>query len=86
MDQNPTAQLNPAEMSTAMERLRAALAKQVGITLVQDANGSYGRAGTTYMTLRFLIEGRSYEASFTLEQLSCREADRALAAQLAEDK
>lgn len=68
-----TAQLSRTETETAIEALRSRLAGVCGITVIQDHNGASGKAGTTYMTLRFPIGEDLITASFELTQVTSYE-------------
>lgn len=82
VEYNETASLSHDEVEIALEQMRKKIAKEFGVTLVQDVNGVEGPAGARYLTLRF----GDFTVSTTINQISSYTADVAHNASLNEDK
>lgn len=73
-----TAPLDHNRVEKELETIRKKIANEFGVTLATDYNGAWGKAGTTYLTLRFKDElGHRMEATFELTKLSSWQEDKA---------
>ncbi|MNY42498.1 hypothetical protein D3C86_1773920 [compost metagenome] len=76
------AHLDHAHVEGILEEMRKKIAKEFGVTVVQDCNGAHGQAGVRYMTLRF----GDNEVSFTINSITSHRADVEYNSWLNEDK
>ncbi len=82
-----TAPLDREHVDRIIEDLRKRIANSgIGITVGQDHNGAWGRAGTTNMTLRFSHNKDLVQVSFELVQVSSSQEDAFHEARMNEDK
>lgn len=76
------ASLEHQQVEGILEEMRKKIAKDFGVTVVQDCNGAHGQAGGRYMTLRF----GDNEVSFTINTITSHRADVEYNSWLNEDK
>ncbi len=67
--------LERKETEAILETMRQRLAKEFGVTLVEDSNGAWGKAGTRYLTLRF----NNFEVQMEVSSVSDNNLNRLVA-------
>lgn len=81
-DKEEIAPLPKQTVDQVIEVMRVKLAKEFGVTVVQDHNGAHGPAGMRYMTLRF----GDHAVSFQVTSIESQRENAAHNAWLREDK